>query len=444
MNHSNLEQVFDNKKTEIQSACEAAKQIFVAYSGGVDSHVLLHLSAASSLKDKITAVYVNHGLQEQANSWAAHCAQIASLLGIGFRELSVDARQKRRESPEETARNERYQALQSLLAENDVLLLAQHREDQMETVLLQLFRGAGLAGLSGMPEKMDFGKGILLRPFIDVSKQQIKDYAAQHKLHWIEDPTNVLNDFDRNYLRNEIVPLIKKRWPSVDKTISRSARHCAGAEQLLGELTEQRYSAIINENANILLIQELVKLEKNEQPFAIRKWLYQITKKMPSEQFIKQVFDEVINARDDRCPELRFQNLSVRRFQDKIYALPKQPGIDTTKKLGWSKNQAELNLQNNGVLRIVSSGSGIEARYWRQAKIIEVGYRQGGEKLNLPGRKGRHKLKNLFQEAGVPPWERARIPFLYFDGRLVAVGENWVAAEFYGEQGDCCKLAWLR
>ncbi len=396
------------------------------------------------LKDKITAVYVDHGLQAQASSWAEHCANQANRFGICFRALSVDARHGKRESPEEAARNARYQALQSLLAEDDVLLLGQHREDQMEAVLLQLFRGAGLAGLSGMPEKMVFGKGVLLRPFLNISKQQIKDYAALHKLDWIEDPTNQLNDFDRNYLRNEIIPLIRKRWPSVDKTISRSARHCAEANRVVSEVTEQHYSVIIDENQNALLIPELQKLGSNERSLVIRNWLYQINRKMPSEQIVQQVLDEVINARNDRNPQLQYLNLSIRRFRDKVYVLPQESDIDFKKQLCWPESQTELILENNGVLKIIQSASGIKAEYWQQAKQIYVAYRQGGEGLHLPGRKGRHQLKNLFQEAGVPPWERIKMPLLYFDTHLVAVSEIWVADEFYGEQGDCYQLQWQR
>ena len=198
------------KTAEIQAVCKLANQVFVAFSGGVDSHVLLHLCASSpALKNKLTAVYVHHGLQKQADQWAEHCVQIAKQLSVSFRMVPVDAKHMPGESPEETARIVRYQALQSLLDENDVLLLGQHREDQLETILLQLFRGAGLAGLAAMPEKKSFGKCLLLRPLLDISQQEIKAYAVEHKLDWIEDPSNLRNEFDRNYLRNSIIPLIK-------------------------------------------------------------------------------------------------------------------------------------------------------------------------------------------------------------------------------------------
>jgi tRNA(Ile)-lysidine synthase len=201
---------------------------------------------------------------------------------------------------------------------------------------------------------------------------------------------------------------------------------------------------MIDENHNTLLISELQKLGSNERSWVIRNWLYQIKQKMPSEQFIKQVFDEVINVRNDRNPLLQYLNLSIRRFRDKVYALPQESDIDSNKQVCWPENQTELCLENNGILKIIQSASGIKAKHWQRAKQIHVAYRQGGEGLYLPGRKGCHKLKNLFQEASIPPWERTRIPLLYFDNRLVAVGEIWVADEFYGEQGECYQLQWRR
>ena len=208
-----------------------AEKIFVAYSGGVDSHVLLHLLASMALyKSRITAVYVHHGLQLEAEQWAVHCESVALALGVSFKCLRVNAQKTTRQSQEEVARDARYQALKALLTESDVLLLAQHREDQMETVLLQLFRGAGIQGLSGMPLVIDFGLGQVIRPFLDVSKQAINAYAALHQIHWVEDPSNQSDNFDRNFLRNQIFPQLKQRWPALDKTVARSARHCANSQ----------------------------------------------------------------------------------------------------------------------------------------------------------------------------------------------------------------------
>jgi tRNA(Ile)-lysidine synthase len=212
-------------------------KVFIAYSGGVDSHVLLHLvCSVEQLKLKTTAVYINHGLQQEAEQWALHCEAVSLDLGVKFQCINVNAQKTIGKSLEEIAREARYTAFKSLLDKQDILLLAQHREDQMETVLLQLFRGAGVKGLSGMPLSAVFGTGKMLRPFLDVSKNEIIYYAEENKLQWIEDPSNKSDIFDRNFLRNQIIPQLKDRWPALDKTIARSARHCAKSEYISQEL----------------------------------------------------------------------------------------------------------------------------------------------------------------------------------------------------------------
>lgn len=432
------------KKVALQTACKLANQIFVAFSGGVDSHALLHLCASTAaLKNKLTAVYVHHGLQEQSDQWAEHCRVIARQLSVSFRILSVDARQRPGESPEETARNVRYQALMPLLSENDALLLGQHREDQLETVLLQLFRGAGLAGLAAMPEKKSFGHGYMLRPLLDISQQEIIAYAAEHKLNWIEDPSNLENDFDRNYLRNEIIPLIKTRWPAVDKTVFRSARHCAQAQQFISRQTEILFAAVYDTQDGTLSITEIQRLGDYEQALVIRMWLHTAGQKMPSERLLNQVIEEVILSRQDGNPQLQWQHNTIRRYRDKLFCLANLPAIDRSVNLVWLHGQTVLHLPNNGFLKIVPTSSGISVEQWKKSTQIEIRYRQGGESVYLPGREGRHKLKNLFQEAAIPPWQRENMPLLFLDGKLAAIGIFWISAEFYTEQADCLRLQWL-
>lgn len=439
--------LLSEKKAAIETACKLANQVFVAFSGGADSHVLLHLCASSAaIKNKITTVYVHHGLQKQADHWAEHCEKIAKQLSVAFSSLSVDARQRPGESPEETARNARYQALQPLLGENDVLLLGQHREDQLETVLLQLFRGAGLAGLSAMPEKTAFGKGSLLRPLLDIPQDKIKAYAAEHQLNWIEDPSNLENDFDRNYLRNEIIPLIKQRWPAADKTVFRSARHCAQAQQFITRQTESLFATVGNAQDGTLSITELSKLSDYEQTLVLRMWLYRTGQKLPSEQLISQVMRELMLARQDGNPQLQWQHYTIRRYQDKLYCLPAISNIDCSENLVWPLGLTILQLPNNGFVQITPASSGINAEIWQKTTQIVVRYRQGGESIYLPGREGRHQLKKLFQEAAIPPWQRENIPLLFLDDKLAAIGNYWVSAEFYTEQveTDCLKFLWLQ
>lgn len=419
-------------------------RIYIAYSGGVDSHVLLHLCACTpSLKDKITAVYVHHGLQAAAEAWPEHCQQIAAALGIDFKVLRVNAGAANGQSPEEAARDARYTAFKTLLKAGDVLLVGQHREDQLETVLLQLFRGAGLAGLSGMPDRMPFGQGMLLRPFLNIAKQTINDYARQQQLSWVEDPTNQCSDYDRNFLRNEVLPLLKQRWPVIDKTVSRSAAHCAEALGLVNEIAEQFFEQVFNQADQTLIISQLHLKSLLHQKLIIRQWFAQIGLKMPSQDLVGRILDEVVGANEQSVPLISTQGFEIRRYRDKLYCLP-QAVIEIQQTKSWSNHQRLINIGNHQALRWIESPTGILAEHWHAAQI-EIKFRSGGEKIRLYGRTGHHSLKKLFQEAGIPPWEREQMPLIYLNGCLAAVGDLWISAEFYAENPTACvRVVWQR
>ena len=418
--------------------CRQAARIIIGYSGGVDSHVLLHVCAAMpEFKDKICAVYVHHGLQVEADLWAVHCEKIAAELQVGFKVLRVNASPESGESPEEAARNARYAALKTLIEENDVLLVAQHREDQLETVLLQLFRGGGLKGLSGMPEAMAFGKGQLLRPFLNVSKRAIDDYALENGLTWITDPSNFSNDYDRNFLRNDVLPLLKDRWPACDKTVSRSAKHCAHAQELLSEQAHEFFKTVFNIGDNTLLINQLEVLDVSKQALVIREWFEFLGYKMPSEAFVKRLRTEVMMARQDSDPILSGQGYVVRRYRDKLYCLEdkREEGVVETT---WKSDEYSVKVSKYKALKVIQAESGIVLEQW-QKSIVTVRARKGGEKLRLPSREGHHALKDLFQEAGIPPWERQSIPLVYLNDELAVVGDLWISADFYqANTGGIC------
>lgn len=293
-------------------------RIFIGYSGGVDSQVLLHACAAlPEFQSKIFAVHIHHGLQKEADDWVCHCEKTAKNLDVEFLTFRVDAHSKRGESPEEAARNARYDVLKNLLVENDVLLIAQHREDQLETVLLQLFRGCGLKGLAGMPQKMVFGKGQLLRPLLDVGKNEITAYALENQLNWIEDPSNQSMIYDRNFLRQEIIPKLKQRWQSLDKTVSRTATHCAQAQNLIAEIAQIELSHVLNED-NSLHIPNLLTYSQTKQQLILREWFAYLNLRMPSQDFLQRIIDEVIFAAIDRHPILHKNGVTVTRQKSKL------------------------------------------------------------------------------------------------------------------------------
>ena len=417
--------------------------IYIGYSGGIDSHVLLHLCASMAhLKEKITAVYVHHGLQLEADAWAEHCKKTATDLGVDFKVIRVDAIAGQGESPEEVARNARYTALRTLIETDDLLLVAQHREDQLETVLLQLFRGSGLSGLSAMPAFMNFGKGVLLRPLLDTPKIAVEDYAKLHTLSWIEDPSNQSNNFNRNFLRNAIVPLLKQRWPACDKTVARSAGHCAEAQLLLSEQTKKLFLPIFNVLDETLSISKLIAYSLTQQRLVIREWFQMLNLKMPSQAFIERIQSDVISARPDSDPLLSGKGYCIRRYRDKLYCL-KVAGAEKIVASIWPKMQTLFSFSAGQALYFMPSSAGICYDKWQKSTVV-VKARSGGEKISLPGRKGHHDLKQLFQEASVAPWERAGIPLIYLDDKLAVVGDLWISADFYSEKEQRCISFFLR
>jgi len=431
------EHVFSSLPTHID-------KIFIAYSGGEDSHVLLHLIALNpDLKPKTIAVYINHGLQVEADDWQKHCQATALALGVTFKAIKVSINNAvSGKSLEELARDARYQALKPLLKENDVVLLAQHREDQMETVLLQLFRGAGVQGLSGMPQLISFGKGHMCRPLLDISKQDIKGYAKLNNLSWVEDPSNNSNDFDRNFLRNQIVPELKKKWPVIDKTVARSARHCANAYHLTEELTVELLNQIINQPDQTLNIAKFLEHDPRVQNLALRQWFKINQLRMPSEKVVHSIINEVIHASESRNPEIRGGDYSIRRYRNKLFCLTPTSTNQSNAELAWLPGSKQIVLQDSSKLIISDCKQGIPQEIWDAAEIV-IKFRQGTEKIKLPGREGRHTLKKLYQEKGIPPWERNSIPLIYLNNQLAAIANLWISAGFFiDQQQSCYQIDW--
>lgn len=416
---------------------EPLQRIYIAYSGGVDSHVLLHLTATpDQLHKKVTAVYVHHGLLPEAESWSRHCKKTAEDLGVDYILLRVNAHPGRGESPEEAARNARYSALKELVGVNDVLLVAQHLEDQLETVMLQLLRGSGLRGLSGMPESAVFGRGVMLRPLLNTAKQAISDYAENYRLNWVEDPSNRVNDFDRNFLRNQVTPLLKQRWPSCPVTVARTARHCADAEIIISELADEIFKQIHSSADNTISISRLRSFNNAKQRLAIRHWFLKNNLKMPTQVFVTSLLNQVADAGENSQPVLPGQGCRIRRYRDKLYLL-KQVEPETKKDIIWPLGQTTLKIGADSKLSWMLSSTGIPLEQWLNSKIV-IKSRCGGEKIKLPGRIGHHSLKNLFQEAGIPPWERENIPLIYLNDKLAAIGDRWISAEFHDQRKDAC------
>lgn len=411
--------------------------LFIGYSGGIDSHVLLHLLASQvHLKHKIVALYVHHGLQAEADDWALHCEQQCRQLSVSFQLLAVNAKPNVGESPEEAARNARYAAFRQLINHDDVLLIAQHREDQLETVLLQMFRGAGLNGLAAMPVYANFGAGALVRPFLNTPKSSILSYANYHQLSWVEDPSNGIDDFDRNFLRNQIIPLLRQRWPSIDKTVARSAQHCADSAELINNWANSVIVQIIDPVDHCLLIQEWQLFTQVQRRYLLRYWLQSFGLKPPSQAVLQSIMDQVINARLDADPKLIIQKQLIRKYRDKLYCLSEHNLLDYFEVGVWSRGALSFDLGNGFELALVEAQTGIPKLFW-QHHTITIDKRRGGEKLQLLNRQGSHCLKKLYQESAIPPWERNNKPLLFIDGCLAFVPELGVDQRFF-TTGEAC------
>lgn len=395
---------------------------WIAYSGGCDSHVLLHGLATlrEVLQVELAAIHINHGLSKLAPQWEQHCQQVCADLGITYRAVTVDAKAKAGQSPEEAARQARYQAWRELLGQNELLLLAHHQDDQAETLLLQLLRGSGVKGASAMASQQTFAHGYLARPLLAFARQQLQAYATQKKLAFINDPSNFDTSFDRNFLRHEVVPVLKQRWPAYAKTFNRATAHFAEAEQLLSELAAQDWQQLAaGEQLAIPALLQLPSIARQRN--VLRYWLHDVCGlPYPDSNHLNRILQEVVPATEDANPEVNWTGGQVRRYQQKLYASREFPEEPAAQELPWVDFPQPLALNDGQLLAQAVQGSGLSAAQLAGQAIV-VRYRQGGETCK-PTRRGQtHQLKKLFQEWGIPPWQRGGVPLLYIGENLVQV-----------------------
>jgi tRNA(Ile)-lysidine synthase len=405
---------------------------YVAFSGGVDSLVLLHLLAGLRQQNpdlNLSAIHIHHGLQQQANSWAEHCQKIAQQLDVDIQVVHVNVSAEG--SQEAAAREARYQAFAQIIQPGEGLLLAHHLDDQAETLLLQLFRGAGVAGLAAMPAISEFASGWLIRPLLDVPRQDIEAYAKGQQLDWIEDPSNINTEFDRNFIRHDIMPGLLHRWPSLANTLSRAASHQAEAAGLLDVLAEQDYQVCKgpHQEQYTMSVSALLILEPARQRNVLRYWVRQVCQlPLPDTRHMQRILSEVLTASEDATPlvEWRYntQVVELRRYRDELYVQPVSEYSSSEEafmsQYPWDLQQP-FTLPDGSVLQLEQAqGIGLKANLVGQENI-RVGFRQGGEKCRPVGRGHTHSLKKLMQEWGIPPWLRERIPLIFVDDEIAQV-----------------------
>lgn len=404
---------------------------WLAFSGGLDSLVLLHALAA--LRERIAptvlrVVHVNHGLHAQADDWAEQCARQCAELKLSFTLCTVNAKAAVGESPEAAARVARYQALSEWVGPDDCLLTAHHQDDQAETLLLQLLRGAGPKGLAAMPAVSAFSAGWHVRPLLGFRREDLRAYAEANGLSWLEDDSNADTGFDRNFLRHKIMPELRARFPAMASTLSRSARRCAEAAELLqGQAKTDLLSVQLS--AHSLSVGKLQMLGEVRARNVLHHWVHACGLPLPSEAHLLRLWRDVLGAAVDAMPLLQWANVQVRRYRDGLFVMRALQDFDSSLSREWDCREP-LRLSALGVLCATPVvGEGV-AKVHLVDQVLLVRFRRGGEKICVLGREGHHSLKKLFQEAGVPPWQRARIPLLFLNGELVSVTGYWVHCEF--------------
>nr|WP_240954442.1 tRNA lysidine(34) synthetase TilS [Solimonas marina] len=387
-------------------------RVWVAFSGGLDSTLLLHLLREAGVGE-LRAVHVHHGLQAAADRWAREARRVCRDLGVPLtvRRVTVDADHDG--GPEAAARAARYAVFEALLKPGDWLATAHHQDDQAETVLLRALRGSGIAGLAAMAPTAPLGRGTLWRPLLDQPRRALRAEAERRGLSWIDDPHNVDARYARSYLRTEIMPRLQRHWPQAGQSLARLAARADDTQALLRALAEIDLQAL--QRGAGLSVSGLLALEARRRRNALYYAWLAMGWPAPAEARLQRVEREMLGAREDATPLLRHESGELRRYRDVLFLMPFLPEPPTAA-LRWPARRRSLALPAGlGTLRLARAS----------ATDLTVRFARGGERLKPAGEAHTRTLKHLGQRAGLPPWLRTRLPLVYDGGELLAVAGFW-------------------
>lgn len=416
----------------VSEALSSQRKILVAFSGGLDSTVLLHQLVCLREREpglQLRAIHIHHGLSANADSWVEHCQQVCAGWQVPLDVVKVRLVDKGL-GIEAHAREARYSAFRDALKAGEVLVTAQHLDDQCETFLLALKRGSGPAGLSAMAAESDFHGTKLIRPLLRESRAELECWAAEYQLRWIEDESNQDDGYDRNFLRLRILPLLTQRWPHISQSVARSAELCGEQEQLLDELLAQELAALCGTEGQ-LAIAPLLAMSAIKRGALLRRWLAQHHAAMPSRDMLERLWQEVALAREDANPQLRLGAYEVRRYQQQLWLIPDYASLATTQ-LAWPDITQPL-LLPDGERLLLSKGA--EIRQPKGDEEVSVRYTASGT-LHIVGRSGGRKIKKIWQELGVAPWLRETTPLLFYGETLIAAAGYFVTLEGQCQEGE--------
>lgn len=404
----------------------SASHLVVAYSGGVDSHALLH--ALHSLKQakhgnfQLSAIHIHHGLSQHADQWQTHCQQVCERLNVRFLTANVSIKVLPRQSLEAQAREARYNKIMELAPTNSHVLLGQHQDDQLETFLLQLKRGAGPKGLSAMNRNwianctLQEGKQVgFLRPLLNIKQQDILDYAQQHNLQWCEDESNQNTEFERNFLRHQVLPILQDKWPNFAGSVARSAALCAEQQELLDDVCAQKLQPI-KASANSLHLLALKNLSPPWLHQLVRFWLSELGIQSPSKAVLHKLRSEVLEAADDATPILQWQSWQFRRFDQQLFVIPLVPENIGFSQIWQNEKFIELPNEQGRLLfsHINKTFSGDKTQVIFDPNLGPVEIRLGGFKVKFKPASSSHSkpVKQWFKQWKIAPWLRESVVFV--------------------------------
>ncbi|MGJ8686138.1 MAG: tRNA lysidine(34) synthetase TilS [Spongiibacteraceae bacterium] len=416
----------------------ACQRWYVAYSGGLDSAVLLHacqtfLGGISEPRPQLLAIHINHQLQDDAGDWEQHCQSFCERHNIEIlcRRVVVNSLG---DGVESAARDARYQVFESILEEGDALLLGHHLDDQVETTLFRMLRGGGFQGLAGMPVSRKLGGGLLLRPFLFLPQQILRNYANKAELSWIEDPSNRDTHFDRNYLRHEVTPVLAARWPDYRQRLAKLSRIQGASAAVLNEYLQADVERLLAVDGSLELA-PMAAFSVSRQISLLRHFLYERFDLSMSEAQLLELRRQFVDASEDAQPEFRRGDYQIKKYQGRLYCL-RAPLVDASELADFDAlltPDESLQLPGGGELRLLPGG------HFLPEGELRVRLRRGGERCQLPGEDMHRSVKKLLQQRGVPAWQRPQTPLIYCGGNLAALADIHVCESYYT---DDITLGW--
>jgi tRNA(Ile)-lysidine synthase len=411
---------------------------WIALSGGLDSCVLLHSLVALQLPIRLRALHINHQISPNADAWQQHCANLCAQLNVPFKAVKVDVENTGR-GLEDAAREARYAIFEQHLAAGDYLLTAHHADDQSETMLLRLMRGTGPRGLAAMAQQRPLAEGMLHRPLLNFTRIELEKYAQAHDIGWVNDESNTNDHYDRNYLRNQVMPLLRERWPAFAHKWQQTADLCAVNEALIEELAAQDLlladckPALVGTSISLSYLESLTNGRRHN---LIRSWLRGQGLSTPEHQHLQQIEQQIIGGRVDAETQVTWGDVSLRVYRQRVYALPladlpssaakvKEFALTTELSSGFRFNFEWLDRHDKPLLKA-------------DLPNLHLRFRQGGERCQPSGRTHSQTLKRLLQDYGVEPWLRESLPLVYSGDNLVAVANLWICEGYQTAVGGYC------